>query len=69
MFACAKAAGVAPDEGLYGAALDAARQEEDWAEVYGLLFAMRADGAVAPDGLRASHKSMWRRAKRELDIK
>ena len=62
-----RAAGVEGDLGIYGAALHACQREGAWKDVYDLLYLMRAEELTTAETMRPFHKSLWKRAKKELE--
>jgi pentatricopeptide repeat protein len=58
--------GVDGDAGVYGAALHACQKAGEWQQVYDLLYEMRALGVTTAETMQPFHKTLWKRAKREL---
>lgn len=61
-----RSAGVEADLGVYGGALHACQREGEWQEVYDLLYIMRGEEVTTPETMLPFHKSLWKRAKKEL---
>ena len=60
--------GVAPDVGVFNAALHACQRAADWQQVYDLLHRMRRDGLTSTATLGGFHVRLWKRAKLELGL-